>query len=226
MNLLTLVGKMILSVVNLKGGVGKSNLCQNIAAAFAQKDGQVLIADLDSQATTTHWFNRRQRATNPNQLLPIEVQQEPHSMTRRRAERLSRGCAHVILDSAAHDREIALAAMTSSDLIIVPLPPYPDDFDGTQQTVEYYQTLRKRRRKLGALVILINRVRSNERIAKAIMERINGQWRDHTVRHTISQRVEFPNASDLGKTVVETQQTGVAAREVMAVAADLKSWKF
>jgi chromosome partitioning protein len=45
---------------SLKGGVGKTTLSLNTAAAFANKGGEVLLIDLDPTAHTTRFFMREQ----------------------------------------------------------------------------------------------------------------------------------------------------------------------
>ena len=215
---------MIIGFVNLKGGVGKSNLCQNIATAIGGKQDPVLIVDLDSNATSSHWFGRRQQNRHWSNLLPIDVQQPTGTLSPARARKLGKGYSHVMIDAPANDRDVATEAMSAAELIVVPLPPYPDDFDGTQQTIELYQALRRRRKKMGKVAIVVNRVRANERIARSILERIQGHWRDMTIRFVIGQRVEFPVASDKGKTVIETQKNGQAAKELRAVANELLGW--
>jgi cellulose biosynthesis protein BcsQ len=43
---------------SLKGGVGKTTLSLNVAAAFAERGGETLIIDLDPSAHTTRFFSR------------------------------------------------------------------------------------------------------------------------------------------------------------------------
>jgi len=44
---------MIISVINNKGGTGKTTTCVNLAAAFADSGFRVLVVDLDSQASAS-----------------------------------------------------------------------------------------------------------------------------------------------------------------------------
>ena len=46
----------IISVINYKGGVGKTTLTANLAAELAYRDYKVLMIDLDPQASLTFSF--------------------------------------------------------------------------------------------------------------------------------------------------------------------------
>ncbi len=45
----------IISMVNHKGGVGKTTSAINIAAALAEIDGAVLVVDFDPQGSARAW---------------------------------------------------------------------------------------------------------------------------------------------------------------------------
>lgn len=46
----------VVSIINYKGGVGKTTVTANLAAELAQRGRRVLLVDLDSQASLTFSF--------------------------------------------------------------------------------------------------------------------------------------------------------------------------
>ena len=46
----------VVSVINYKGGVGKTSLTANLGAELAWRGKKVLLIDLDAQASLTFWL--------------------------------------------------------------------------------------------------------------------------------------------------------------------------
>ena len=81
----------IISIVNFKGGVGKTTICANLAGYFADKGKRVLLIDFDYQGSLSDTLlshARIDRFTATSQKL-IE-KREPSEQVRPMAERLSR----------------------------------------------------------------------------------------------------------------------------------------
>ena len=51
----------IITLANLKGGVGKSTITANLAGYFAERSERVLVIDLDFQGSLGAWFRRAAR---------------------------------------------------------------------------------------------------------------------------------------------------------------------
>jgi len=65
---------LIFAVANQKGGVAKTNLTGNLAAEMAALGHQVIVVDLDPQATLTTWLTGRSSASGAAEVLLQEAE--------------------------------------------------------------------------------------------------------------------------------------------------------
>lgn len=70
------MGKII-SVVNNKGGVGKTTITVNLAHALAMQGKKVLIVDVDSQCNSTSFFNLAPGCARFTSCLPRFMTKKP-----------------------------------------------------------------------------------------------------------------------------------------------------
>lgn len=83
---------MIISVVNQKGGVGKTTLAANLAGALRQSGKTVIVVDTDPQGSLTQW-----QSVNPSPGFPIARHLSP--ITRKTAAAFQKKADIVIIDS-------------------------------------------------------------------------------------------------------------------------------
>lgn len=125
----------IISIATNKGGVGKTTSAAYLATALSEH-GKVLALDLDStQGSLTLWA---QLATDASDPLPFDVvpvaESELHAPSRKTftgpelANRFP-GYDFIVVDTPPTNIAIIEAAVTFSDLIVVPLKPGPMEVD-------------------------------------------------------------------------------------------------
>ena len=156
----------VISVLNHKGGVGKSTIATNIAGYFANEGHNVLIGDFDTQQSSRNWLEMRPENTAP--ILTWEIKE---------GQLLSppEGTSHIIIDSPAGLRASSLKKLVSlSDKIIVPLKPSIFDMMSAKSFLEEIIEMINEQEKPIDLCVIGNmidaRTKSSEQLAKFVAE--------------------------------------------------------
>lgn len=124
---------MIVSVINLKGGCGKTTTAMALATA-ADRDGRsVTVYDADPQASASTWSMDAEDSGNavPFAVLPA------NTATLRALSRRGAGEAWAIVDCPPSGTVVD-EAMQAADFVVVPTTPAPADM---RKTIETAQTL-------------------------------------------------------------------------------------
>ncbi len=155
---------MIVSIVNEKGGSGKTTLAVNLAARLAEDGDNVLLIDADPQKSTEVFSDMRSQSG----LKPLfsNVSRMGVSLGDE-IERMSKAFDSIIIDTGGRDSKEMRKAMLKSNLVIIPTIPSQYDVPVLENMLEIYDESRQVNEKLLAFV-LVNRASPNPFLFKEL----------------------------------------------------------
>lgn len=191
---------MILTIGNVKGGVGKTTLAVNLAIALARSGRDVLLIDGDEQGTAAAFTELRTRE-RPGGAGYTAV--SLHGATIRTQVRLlAPKYADIVIDVGGRDTGSLRAALTVADVVLVPVKPRSFDLWGVDQTADLIKEAREINDRLRAIAVLNEadaQGKDNDAATEALRE-IEGL---ELAPVMIIRRKAFPNAAAAGLSVLE-----------------------
>ena len=122
----------------------------------------------------------------------------------------------VIIDTPPKIESDARPAIEASDLVLIPISPSPVDFWATEPIIEIAQRAKKR------IVIQINRANPRAKLMKKTYAYIKDLGMEKT-NTLIGHRQIFVASMGEGKTVIEKQKKGKAAKEIAELSSEIYS---
>lgn len=199
---------MKVSVVNVKGGVGKSTTACHLAAMFALK-GPTLLIDADPQASAASWAAwRREAGREPSPTTTCLTGKAVLS----EGKSLSAGFKHCVVDAGGRDSAGLRSALLLSSLAIVPVGASNLDAAAMTDLLEIVEMSKDYNPDLVVRVLLMRidpRTKDTGDMLKYLTE--SGL----TVMQTrICERVAYRRAIGEGATVAELNKDPLAAAEI------------
>lgn len=203
----------VIAVAMNKGGVGKSTLTRCIATAAADEGLNVLALDMDTQQTTTQWGRRRVARDRPMPLVRFTTEND---LADELARAKAAGCDLAVIDTPPARSSEAPAAVECADLVVIPCSADIEAFEQINRTARLARTTGKP--ALAVLNLATPNSRSEVEAAREVFESIGLPMAPSVIHRLKVHR----DASRDGLTPLETEPSGKAAAEIIALWKHLK----
>lgn len=205
----------VLSVINEKGGSGKSTVATNLATALHRAGHRVVLVDADPQGTVRDWRDASPEGVD----LPPVVGIDRANMLQSSLKTLA-GNDVLIIDAPAKANEMAQAIVGASHVALIVIQPSGADLWASAATVRMI----KSKLALGGQIdaaFLVNRASQFTKLSKLVAA---GDWNEYGLDQldtTLGNRVAFAQALTDGLSVYDLAD-GQAKAEVDFVVKELE----
>lgn len=201
----------VISVLNQKGGAGKTTISTNLARALQLKGKSVILIDSDPQSSSLNWC-----AAHENN--PVDVYSVDKPILEKAVKKLN--ADFIIIDGAPQVHDLAISAMKASDLVLIPVQPSPYDIWSTADLVDQVKArVEITDRRLKAIFV-ISRAIKGTKIGRDIIKALR-EYELPIMTARTHQRVIYPSSAIDGGTVFDENVSCDAAREMTAIADEL-----
>lgn len=157
-----------ITVINVKGGCGKTTIATNLAAQYAKQGRNTTLIDYDPQGSSMFWLNMR--PAEAGSINGIAAYPSNRPVTRSWQLHLPQDTERVIVDTPAGLKGLDLIdQLNGTHTIVIPVLPSIIDTHATADFIrDLYMTVKVQRTKT-RLCIISNRVKSNTLSFKALL---------------------------------------------------------
>jgi chromosome partitioning protein len=196
---------MIISLVNQKGGVGKTTIAVNLASALSKRDHKTLLIDADPQGSVLQWHSIASQHA-------FDVRHIPRPIPREDLKALIRGHDHAVVDTPPALGEIIRSVVESSDLVIVPVGPSPLDIWSSKETFHLIRDAGRGTRERKAKLLICRKI-PRTKVGREAREAMD-TYGIEVFETEISQRIVYVEAMTSGLSVLDYAPKGGAAAEI------------
>ena len=209
----------IIAVANLKGGVGKSTIAQNLSVCLRSQGHKVCLVDTDvEQKSTMEWGERR----GARELPAIQLSLSTEDRLAREINELAKKHDFVIVDGSPALSEVATKIMMVADLVVVPVMPSGNDYGALEKFLARYDDVKAMLDSRGMsldLGVVLNGYNDRIIVNRAVYEAIK-KLDVRIFKTEIGHRAAYQEANLVGMGVIELGDRK-AAQEIESLTAEI-----
>jgi chromosome partitioning protein len=209
---------MIISILNQKGGVGKTTLAVNLARCYTKKGFKTILVDSDNQGSAQRWHERSGGDLIDMTCLPLSTLDKDVMKYRNHYDR-------IIIDGVPRVSPLTICAIKCADLIIIPVQPSPYDIWATEDLVRNVHDKISMSEGKTKGVFLISRKITGTNIARDIGEELL-KMKLGALQNGTSQRIAYATSVEKGLTVLDGDYIGSeACKEIENIVNEIEEYK-
>lgn len=206
---------MIISILNQKGGSGKTTLAVNLTRYFTKHTHRrVLLVDSDPQGSARTWHEK-----SDGNLLRMVALDRPNIL-KKGIHDIREDYNFIIIDGVPQISAMTCAAIQCSDLVLIPVQPSYYDIWATADTVQLVKEYQESFRENLKAFFVISRKIVNTNIGKEVAGELE-KYGIPIFRSGTCQRVVYSDSTGDGLTVLETQAKE-AINEIEGIAKEIE----
>lgn len=204
---------MIITIGAVKGGVGKSLIATNLTVLRSSLGKRVLLVDADEQATSISWVDQRTALGVETKWTTIQLKA---SAVRTEIKKLLKNYDDIIIDCGGRDTASLRAALTVSDVFLVPFQPKSFDIWTTEKVSDLVEEAKSLNDHLisYALINCAGSRGTDNDDAKSILSQVDNF---KLLPLTVGLRKAFSNATAEGLGIIEVKSDKKAIEEMRAL---------
>lgn len=208
---------MIISILNQKGGTGKTTLAVNIAREYTIRAMKTLLVDSDSQGSAQRWHERSGGDLIDMTCLPMNTLDKDVAKFSDRYER-------IIIDGVPSVSLLTICAIKAADLILIPVQPSPYDIWATEDLVRLVKDRIEMTEGKTKAAFLVSRRIKGTNIGKEVYGELQ-KLELPILIHGTHQRVDYVTSVEQGWTVCDCHYTDREAHnEISAIVSEIEEY--
>jgi chromosome partitioning protein len=199
----------VISIVNLKGGSGKTTLAMNLAAGLC-KQGRTLVIDADPQGSATQWASLGVNGS----VYPASVIAVGNLV--RDVGNFQQDYRYIVIDCPPSlEGQVAHTSMALSDKVLIPVLPSPMDLWASVRMAKAVQNARFENPQLKAWLVL-NQVEARNSLSRSMQEAL-AEFEIQALKNGVQRRAIYRSVALEGSSVFGVGRGKQAAAEIDAI---------